>query len=61
MSGDKVALMSYRTYLAMETMSATGCGLFVALEAVASTAIEHPEWDMAAKRPYLEWKKMMSR
>lgn len=27
----------------------------LAAEAVASTAIEHPEWDMEEKRPWKDW------
>jgi hypothetical protein len=46
--------MSRRTYLTIKALAAGG-GLFMAAEAVASTAIEHPEWDMDEKRTYAEW------
>ena len=30
-------------------------GLLMAVEAVASTALEHPEWDMDEERTWEEW------
>jgi hypothetical protein len=35
-----------------------GAGAFLALEAVSSTAIEHPEWDMNEKKTYAQWEEM---
>lgn len=32
-----------------------GTNLFLAKEAVASTAIEHPEWDMDEEMTWAEW------
>lgn len=32
-----------------------GANGFLAAEAVASTAIEHPEWDMEEERTWDEW------
>lgn len=48
--------MSRRTYLTLKAMEAGG-GMFLASEAVASTAIEHPEWDMDEERDFVEWEK----
>jgi hypothetical protein len=41
-------------YLLMKAME-NGAGPFLALEAVSSTAIEHPEWDMEEKKTWKEW------
>lgn len=41
-------------YLMLKAASG-GADLFMASEAVASTAIEHPEWDMDEIRPWSEW------
>lgn len=43
-----------RTYLVMRTIM-HGSGIGLAIEAVASTAIEHPEWDMDEKRTWEDW------
>ena len=34
-----------------------GAWPFLAREAVASVAIEHPEWDMDEKRPWSAWER----
>lgn len=47
-------LMTRRKYLTIKALLA-GAGLFVATEAVASTAIEHPEWDMSETKTWKEW------
>lgn len=49
-------VMSRRTYLTLKAME-NGAGMAMAAEAVASTAIEHPEWDMKETRTYMEWEK----
>ena len=46
--------MTFRTYLTIKAMG-DGAGMFMAAEAVSSTAIEHPEWNMDEKRTYAEW------
>lgn len=33
----------------------SGAGPFAALEAVASVAIDHPEWDMDETKTWAEW------
>lgn len=33
-----------------------GSGVVLAIEAVSSTAIEHPEWDMDETKTWDEWK-----
>ena len=47
-------VMSLRTYLTVKAME-WGTHPFVAIEAVSSTAIEHPEWDLDEKRSWVEW------
>lgn len=45
---------SRRAYLLMAALLA-GADTFTAIEAVSSTAIEHPEWDMDEFRTWDEW------
>lgn len=47
-------LITRRTWLTMRVMG-SGCGWIVATEAVSSTAIEHPEWDMDEAKTFEEW------
>jgi hypothetical protein len=54
MSGDDT--LSRRQYLIARTMMG-GADIFLAIEAVSSTAIEHPEWDMEEQRTWDEWEK----
>lgn len=50
---------TYREYLALKTVQHNDVSLFEALEAVATTAIEHPEWDMdGEEKPWSEWEAM---
>lgn len=44
-----------RTFLAMKAMEDTGCDLWTALEAVSSTAMEYPDWNLEERRPYSDW------
>jgi hypothetical protein len=44
-----------RGYLILRAMQEAGCGYPLASEAVASVAIEHPEWDMEQKKTWSEW------
>lgn len=44
-----------RTYLAVQVMAETGCHWTLAIEAVSSTAIEHPEIDYDERRGWDEW------
>jgi hypothetical protein len=46
--------ISRRRYLLMVTILA-GTDMFTAAEAVSSTAIEHPEWDMDECKTWQEW------
>ena len=50
-------LMSRRQYLVLRTMELTGCDVFLAQEAVASTAIEHPEWDLTRRATWDQFEK----
>lgn len=47
-------LLSRRQYLTFK-MFEEGTSLWLAAEAVTSTAAEHPEWDMAEVHTYAEW------
>jgi hypothetical protein len=47
--------LTRRQYLVLTVIEQTGCDVFLAMEAVASTAVEHPEWDMDEKRTFEEW------
>lgn len=48
--------ISLNTFLCAFVTMRTGCTWFEAIEAVASTAIEHPEWpDLQERRTWEEW------
>lgn len=61
--------MTRRAYLTLKVMMAQpenpnpvamqsfASNMFLATEAVASTAIEHPEWDMDEEREFVEWER----
>jgi hypothetical protein len=45
-----------RQYLTRKVlMESPGTSIWVAIEAVDSTAIEHPEWDLDEERTWEEW------
>lgn len=46
--------LTRRAYLTLKAMEG-GAGMFLASEAVASTALEHPEWDLEERRTWSEW------
>jgi len=46
--------LSFREYLLYKSVQ-HGCGIFMAIEAIASTAMEHPEWDMDEEKEWEEW------
>lgn len=52
----RVLTLSRRGYLAVVVMHRTGCAWPLALEAVATTALEHPDWDMDEGRTLAEWR-----
>ena len=54
MKEDLSSEMTYRSYLVMKTVL-EGVSIWAALEAVASVAIEHPEWDMNEVKTFLQW------
>lgn len=54
MKHKKEDVMTRREYLTYKTLM-LGVPAFMAVEAVSSTAIEHPEWDMDEKKTWLEW------
>ena len=51
--------MTRRAYLTFKAIEGGKgeVGWALATEAVASTAIEHPEWDMNEEREFVEWEK----
>ena len=51
-------LISRRAYLVMKLVATRKANVFMAMEAVSSTALEHPEWDMAETRTWEEWEKV---
>lgn len=52
---DTWPLLTRRQYLVLTTMEQTGCDVFLALEAVASTALAHPEIDYDERRTFEDW------
>lgn len=46
--------MTRREYL-IARACLDGSSIFLAVEAVASTALAHPEWDMDERRTWEEW------
>lgn len=48
--------ISYRMYLTMKVMVNEDVDIYAAAEAVSTTALEHPEWDMDGERAtWEEW------
>jgi hypothetical protein len=45
---------TYRQYLTIQQMI-HGSTIWVAIEAVSSVAIAHPEWDMEEEKTWKEW------
>lgn len=52
---DDEPTMTLRSYLTIVGMVTTGCDIHTAMEAVASTAIEHPEWDLTVRDSFDKW------
>ena len=48
-------LMSRRQYLVLRAVEQTGCDVFLAMEAVASTALSQPAVDMNQRDTYEGW------
>lgn len=53
--------VTMRTYLAVQVMAITGCNQFEAIEAVSSTALAHPEWDLDKRMSWQEWAEELDR
>jgi hypothetical protein len=49
-------LIPMRRYLLVKVLM-TGSDIFTATEAVYSTAIEHPEWNLDEEKTWEEWEK----
>ncbi len=49
-------LWTRRQYLTLKAIEG-GAGVLLAREAVATTALEHPEWDMSEERTWKEWER----
>jgi hypothetical protein len=43
-----------RQYLTLQVMM-SGASVWMAIEAVSSTALAHPEWDMDEEKTWEEW------
>jgi hypothetical protein len=55
-TGPLVVVMSRRQWLFFRALRAdASASVFEAWEAVSSTAIEHPEWDMEETRTMSDW------
>lgn len=50
-----------RTWMFLRVMETTDCGPITAMEAVSSTALAHPEWDMTESRTLAEWSRSTTR
>jgi hypothetical protein len=46
-----------REYLMLKLMEDGRTPWYMAIEAIASTAIEHPEWDMEEAKTLSEWER----
>lgn len=46
-----------RTFLAIKAVEAGAPSIFAALEAVSSSAIDHPEWKLDERRTWLQWER----
>lgn len=44
-----------RQFLTYQLVMEAGTPIYEAMEAVASTAIEHPEWDMDEEMTWAQW------
>lgn len=53
---DGALTMTRSAYMAIAVMETSGCGWITALEAVASTALAHPEWDMGERKTLDQWR-----
>lgn len=51
---DKNTVMTRDRYLTL-SLILSGVPWYLAKEAVATTAIEHPEWDMNEEKTWKEW------
>lgn len=49
--------LTRKMWLTIHAMRAGG-GPFLAVEAVATTALEHPEWDMDERHTWAEWEQL---
>lgn len=45
------------TYLAIRAMIHTGCNWMYGIEAVQSTSLDHPEWDLNERQTWEHWDK----
>jgi hypothetical protein len=52
--------LTRREFLIWHTVIKTGCPWFLATEAVASTALEHPEWNLTEEHTWAEWMELQT-
>jgi len=57
----EITRRAYLTIKAMEGGYGSLVSVCVAIEAVASTALEHPEWDMEERRTWRDWERANAR
>ena len=56
MSEDRMGKLTYLTIKACQE----GGRFWVVQEAVASTALSHPEWDLTEQQTFAEWERLAS-
>lgn len=49
-----VRKLTFREYLIVNALL-SGADIFIAIEAVSSSALEHPEWNLDEERTWEEW------
>ena len=55
LSQDFGGVFTRRQYLVIAALQETGTDVWTAIEAVSTTAIEHPEWDLDEEKTWEEW------
>lgn len=53
--------LSLRSFLVLNVIMATGCDFMTAMEAVSSTALANPEWNMDQRETWADWEAIMNR
>lgn len=53
--------ISLRSFLVLNVLMATGCDFGTAIEAVSSTALSNPDWDMDHRETWADWEAILNR